>query len=218
MGFFKKLGHLAGSVTGLAVSTPVYLVGEIIKSDYIKEIATVAADVTAHTGKVLGSVTDSTLKCASGIITQDSSKAEEGFSEVIESATNTMVGIGKGLINTVEKGIDTVSAIADGDSEKAIKIGKELVKIAAVSTLAVGICDVIGGIDTNGDGIPDLEENDLLEENEYHALGGNPNGGTGPNFVYEEQPPVYWVNAPHTSNGGYYRTMPDASISNNLKL
>ena len=212
MGFFKKLGHLAGSVTGLAVSTPVYLVGEIIKSDYIKEIATVAADVTAHTGKVLGSVTDSTLKCASGIITQDSSKAEEGFSEVIESATNTMVGIGKGLINTVEKGIDTVSAIADGDSEKAIKTGKELVKIAAVSTLAVGICDVIGGIDTNGDGIPDLEEN------EYHALGGNPDGGTGPNFVYEEQPPVYWVNAPHTANGGYYRTMPDASISNNLKL
>lgn len=46
--------------------------------------------------------------------------------------------------------------------------------------------------------------------------GGNMNGGSGPNFIYSGEPPQYWVNAPHTQNGGYYRTKPDASVFNNL--
>lgn len=47
--------------------------------------------------------------------------------------------------------------------------------------------------------------------------GGNPYGGTGPNFIYDGQPPVYVVNAPHTKDGWYLRSMPDATVYNNLR-
>ena len=47
--------------------------------------------------------------------------------------------------------------------------------------------------------------------------GGNPYGGTGPSFIYSGEPPQYWVNAPHTAQGGYWRTMPDATTLNNLR-
>lgn len=215
MGLFKELGEIAGAVAGVAIGAPIYLVGAMTNSDYIKGIADAAADVTVHTGKLVGTVTDSTVKCATGIINSDSKKAEEGFAEVIECSANTIVGMGKGLLTTAEKGIDTISAIAEGDEKKALKAGKELLKIVAVSALAVGVCDVVGGIDADGDGIPDLFDDDI-GSNAYASTGGNQNGGTGPNFVYADEPPTYWVDAPHTKNGGYYRTMPDASISNNL--
>lgn len=47
--------------------------------------------------------------------------------------------------------------------------------------------------------------------------GGNPNGGTGLNFIYDGQPPVYVVNATHTKDGWYLRSMPDGTIYNNLR-
>lgn len=176
MGFLKDLGQVAGQIAGVAIAAPVILVGEVVKSDYIKEIGEAAGNVTAHTGEILGSVAESTVKCASGIINNDSKKVNEGFSEVVETSAKTVVGMGKGLVKTAEKGIDTVAAIADGDTDKAIRTGKELVKIAAVSTLAVGICDVIGGLDLDHDGIPDiLEDHGLFGDKDNVQLVENPN-------------------------------------------
>ena len=176
MGFLKDLGQFAGQIAGVAIAAPVIIVGEVVKSDYIKEIGETAGNVTAHTGKILGSVAEGTVKCASGIINNDSKKVNEGFSEVVETSAKTVVGMGKGLVRTAEKGIDTVVAIADGDADKAIKTGKELVKIAAVSTLAVGICDVIGGLDLDHDGIPDiLEDHGLFGDKDDVQLVENPN-------------------------------------------
>lgn len=59
--------------------------------------------------------------------------------------------------------------------------------------------------------------------NEITGIGGNPNGGVGPDFVYDV-PPVYEVAGYSYYNsrgtlvvvGPYNRTMPDASIYNNL--
>ena len=161
MGFFKGLGEVAGTLVGLAVALPVELVGEVTDSKYIKDIAEGAFKATANTGKIVGSIADGTVKCASGIIQKDAKKADEGFGEV------------------------------------------------------VGVCDIVGGLDADHDGVPDFLEHDNVNDT-YAVGGGNPNGGTGPSFVYENEPPQYWVNAPHTQNGGYWRTMPDASISNNL--
>lgn len=215
MGFFKGLGEVAGTLVGLAVALPVELVGEVTDSKYIKDIAEGAFRATANTGKIVGSIADGTVKCASGIIQKDAKKADEGLGEVVEITAKTVVGIGKGIGNTIVNGAETVKAISEGDTDKAIKTGKEMLKVAAIGALAVGVCDIVGGLDADHDGVPDFLEHDDVSD-AYAIGGGNPNGGTGPSFVYENEPPQYWVNAPHTQNGGYMRTMPDASISNNL--
>lgn len=170
MGFLKDLGEVAGKLAAVAVSAPIIVVGEMTNSDLIRDIGKATWDVTENTGKLVGSVAESTVKCASGIITKDSQKAEEGFVEVVETSAKTVVGMGVGIAKTAGKGIETVVAIAEGDTDKAIKTGKELVKVAAVSTFAIGVCDIIGGIDADNDGVPDF-----LEEQEDITLVDNPN-------------------------------------------
>ena len=197
MGFLKDLGEVVGTVAALAIATPIEVVGEITDSKFIKEVANGTFHATAHTGKLVGEIAEGTAKCASGIIQQDSKKAGEGLGEVIETSAKTAVGIGMGVAKTIDNGIDTISAIAAGDTDRAINTGKEMLKVAAVGMLAISVCDIIGGIDADNDGIPDfLEHNDANDI--YISKGGNPNGGAGPSFVYEDEPPTYWVNAPHT--------------------
>lgn len=215
MGFFKDAAQIVGNVAAIAIAAPIEVVGEITNSKFIKEVAEGAFYATANTGKIVGEIAEGTAKCAAGVIQQDSKKAGEGLGEVMQTSAKTVVGIGKGVAKTVGNGIDTISAIAEGDMDKAINTGKEMLKVAAIGAVAIGVGDIVGGIDADNDGVPDfLEHNDA---NGIHASGGgNPNGGTGPSFVYEDEPPTYWVNAPHTQNGGYWRTMPDATTSNNL--
>ena len=215
MGFFKDLGSVVGGLAGMVLALPVELVGEVTDSKFIKDVADGVFQATANTGEILGTIAEGTVKCASGIIQQDSKQAEEGLGEVVETTAKTAVGIGFGVAKTISNGVETVVAISEGDTDKAINTGKEILKVVAVGALGVGICDIVGGLDADNDGIPDFLERDNVSD-VHIARGGNPNGGTGPGFVYENEPPVYWVDAPHTQNGGYYRTMPDASISNNL--
>ena len=44
MGFIKDLGKSAGFVAGMVIGTPISLVGEVVNSDFIKEIGIGAGD------------------------------------------------------------------------------------------------------------------------------------------------------------------------------
>lgn len=151
MGFFKGVGEFVGTVGGATIGTPVYLVGTLTKSKYLKDIADTTLNVSANTGKIFGTIADSTVKCASGIIHKDSRKAEEGMSEVLECSAKTVLGMGQSIKYTAEKGKETISAIVHGDEEKALKTGIEFAKIAAVSLLTVGICEFVGNVDLDKD-------------------------------------------------------------------
>ncbi len=149
MGLLKDLGKLAGAVTGVVIAAPVYLAGEIVNSDFIKEVAETAYKVTESTGTAVGSIAEGTTYCVFGAIEKDNQKMKDGFSQVVDTGVNTVVGMGKGMINVADKGLTTVGAILAGDQEQAIKAGKELVKVACVSALAVGMADVIDGVIEN---------------------------------------------------------------------
>ena len=64
------------------------------------------------------------------------------------------------------QGYTAVSAIAQGNTETAINTGKELAKVALVSTLAVGIANVIDGIVD----IEDVDEYELVENENTHYV------------------------------------------------
>ena len=61
--------------------------------------------------------------------------------------------------------IETAGAIMDGDTDKAVKVGKELVKTAAIAALAVTVTDVIDGLDIFDDVDNTLADNDEFIEN-----------------------------------------------------
>ena len=87
------------------------------------------------------------------MVNKDVKTIEDGFCQVVDTGVDTVVGMGIGTAKVIGHGYRTVSAIAKGDTETAIKTGKELAKVALVSTLAIGIADVV-------DSVLDLNEGD----------------------------------------------------------
>ncbi|WP_156573767.1 hypothetical protein [Bacillus luti] len=77
--------------------------------------------------------------------------AIEAVGEVTNS--NFIKDVGKGIVHVSEKGVETVQAIREGDTDKAIEAGKELAKVAAVGVFSVGVIDIIDGADGITDGI-----------------------------------------------------------------
>ncbi|MET1123530.1 hypothetical protein ABWU59_32075, partial [Priestia megaterium] len=61
--------------------------------------------------------------------------------------------IGKGIVHVSEKGVETVQAIREGDTDKAIEAGKELAKVAAVGVFSVGVIDIVDGVDGIAEGV-----------------------------------------------------------------
>lgn len=171
MGFLKDLGSAVGTVAGAVIGGTVYVAGELVDSDFIREVGEGAYKATANTGKIVGSVAEGTANVAIGIVTSDNKKVEEGFEEVVDTGAKTVVGIGKGIGYVAEKGLTTAGAILEGDTDKAMKTGKELAKVALVSTLAISVCDLADGV-IDGDifDADDADDYELVENPEMHHV------------------------------------------------
>lgn len=94
-----------------------------------------------------------------------------------------------------EKGVETVQAIREGDTDKAIETGKELAKVAAVGVFSVGVIDIIDG----ADGIIDGVDSDSV------AQASAPEA-TDVEYIAEENPNTHHV-TPHE------RVLPDGSTT-----
>ena len=165
MGFIKDLGKFAGSVAGIAIGAPICLVGEVVKSDFIQEIGEGVYRVSGRTGELLGNVTEGAVETVYGTVTSDKAIQSDGINKVVDSGATYVKGFVKGTVRTVENAAKTVDAILDGDTDKAIKVGKELVKTAAIATFAVTVADVIDGLDISDDADDSFADNDDFIEN-----------------------------------------------------
>ena len=173
MGLLKDLGKIAGSVAGIAVGVPVCLVGGIIKSDLIQQIGEDACNVTAHTGELLGTLAEGTTETIYGAVTSNKSMQTTGKEKLIQGSTSYAKGLAKGVTNMAIKGGQTIDAIANGDTEKAIKTGKEIVKTVAVGALSIGILDVIDGLDfsdNDSDSVADDFDERVVENPNTHYV------------------------------------------------
>jgi len=166
MGFIKDIGKLAGGMLGATLGLPVYLAGEIVNSDFLREIGDGVFKVTEHTGELLGNVTEGVTETVYGIATSDSTMQSNGVSKVVDSGVSYVKGVANGVIKTAENGIYTTLAILDGDTDKAIKVGKELIKTAAVASIAIGINDVLDGLDV----FDDTDDVNLIENPNIHHV------------------------------------------------
>ena len=152
-------------MAGMVIGTPVSLVGEVVNSDFIKEIGIGAGRATMRTGELLGNVTEGAVETVYGTVTSDKAMQSGGIEKVVDSGTAYVKGIGNGIARTTENVIETAGAIMDGDTDKAVKVGKELVKTAAIAALAVTVTDVIDGLDIFDDVDNTLADNDEFIEN-----------------------------------------------------
>ncbi|QHW35245.1 hypothetical protein GZH47_23620 [Paenibacillus rhizovicinus] len=147
MDFLKGIGKLAGEVTGKVIGGTVRVAGELVHSDYVKEIGNDVERVTARTGAIAGQAASGVWDVGAGLITSDKQKATNGLDDLGDAVTTTVRSAGQGIEYVVESGKDVVTGIKDKDSER-IKDGvKKLGKAAAVTVLAVGVIDLVDGPD-----------------------------------------------------------------------
>lgn len=153
MGFIRNVGKLAGAVAGVAIGAPINLAGEIVNSNFLKDIGKGVYTMSEHTGELLGNVAEGVSETVYGTVKSDSYMQSRGFEKVVESGASYVSGVAKGISKMATNGMETVDAILVGDTDRAIEVGKEIIKTVAVGTLAVGVADVIDNLDVFDDDV-----------------------------------------------------------------
>ncbi|MBP3963182.1 hypothetical protein [Paenibacillus lignilyticus] len=147
MDFLKGIGKLAGDVTGRVIGGTVRVAGELVHSDYIKEIGNDVERVTSRTGELAGQAASGVWDVGAGLVTADKQRAQTGFNDLGDAATTTVRGAGQGIQYVVESGIEVMAGIKDHDKELVKDGVKKLGKAAAITVLAVGVVDLVDGPD-----------------------------------------------------------------------
>ncbi|PAB60214.1 hypothetical protein [Anaeromicrobium sediminis] len=244
MSFFKELGELVGTVVGGVVGGTTEIIGDIVDSDFVREVGKDVYRVSSNAGKTVGQAADGVTGVAKGIITQDIHAVDDGIEELGDAVGRTVVGMVKGVGYVAENGIDTLEGVINGDTDQVIEGAKNIAKVAAVATLAVGTGDYLGiigddfdgvdhvahmehGIDIDGDGIVDVYDGhdvpnaEDMDTSEIHHVKPHYVQGHMRNGHYIEG---HWrdgdgntnINLTEENGGGYIRTNPDGNSYNNL--
>lgn len=170
MSFLKGLGKGLGEATGSIMGGAIKGVGEITGSQFIKEVGEGVDKSMQHTGKLLGDVADGVVDVADGLLCKDSELFEKGVGNLGSTVTTFGSQVVQSAGMVLEQGFSTVDYLAGGDYEQAKNSAKNLAKIGAVSLLAVGVVEVIDGLDTpsldfhdNSDGYIEVENHNTHE-------------------------------------------------------
>lgn len=153
MGLIKSVTGAVSKAAAEVVGGAIEAVGEVTNSNFIKDVGKGVNKATVKTGEIVGNLADGTYDAIGGLITDDKQQAKRGYKEILGTVQDTATTIGKGIVHVSEKGVETVQAIREGDTDKAIEAGKELAKVAAVGVFSVGVIDIIDGVDGIADGV-----------------------------------------------------------------
>ena len=150
MSFLKNLGKGLGEGAGFVLGGSVKAAGKFINNDFIQEIGESVDESMKNTGNILGNVADGIAEVGIGAFESDSTRRDKGFSDL----GKTTKAVGDQLLTAAGQilgdTIDTVDGIIEGDLDKVKKSGRSLVKVVAVSTIAIGIVEAVDGFDASG--------------------------------------------------------------------
>ncbi len=143
MGFFKLAGTGIGLALGAVVGVPVSIVGTIVGSKFVEEIGVGVMQASAKSGELVGGFADGAIKTTAGIVVDNKAWQRDGCSEMSETVKETAVGVGRCVTSTVKSGIMVVNGAVEGDFNKIHTGGAAIVKTVLISTLAIGVLDII---------------------------------------------------------------------------
>ena len=150
MSFLKNLGKDLGKSAGAVLGGSVKKVGKFVDSNFVQEIGDSVEGSMKNTGNLLGNVADGIAEVGIGIVENDNVRRDKGFSDLGDTTKEVgdqlFIAAGQILENTV----NTADGLLERDWDKVKTSGRSLVKVAAVSTIAIGIVEVVDGVDAIG--------------------------------------------------------------------
>lgn len=167
MSFLKNLGKGLGEGAGFVLGGSVKAAGKFINNEFIQEVGESVDGSMKNTGNILGNVADGIAEVGIGAFENDSVRRDNGFSNL----GKTTKAVGEQLLTAagqiVGDTIDTADGLIQGDWEKVKTSGRSLVKVVAVSTIAIGIVEAVDGFDAAGtESLVAADSNIALDSNQ----------------------------------------------------
>lgn len=147
MSFLKGLGQVAGEVTGKVIGGSVRVVGEITRSPFVKEIGDSVEKASIMAGTTAGNLASGVYDTTAGLITSNEEQSHNGMKDIGGALSTTAKGMVGAVKYTYANGKEVVQGLSEEDYEKVKEGAKGLIKVAAVTTLAVGVLDIVDGPD-----------------------------------------------------------------------
>ena len=161
--FVKSATNLAGDMTKKGIE----LAGDAISKrneevgSYVKDVGNSIVDASSIAVNTVAQVADGTVRATVGTVRKDTFLRDEGIDNVKEAAVRTGKGIISGTVYTAKSIGQTATGVFERDREKAKEGLKNIGKVVAVTTLAIGTFEIL---------TPDVAEASELETRNDHLL------------------------------------------------
>ncbi|OZM56437.1 hypothetical protein CIB95_11725 [Lottiidibacillus patelloidae] len=153
MFIFRKVGKITNSVVGGAAEGGVNLFSKVVSTkndkvgNYINEVGTSVINASKSAVDSVGQFADGAVRTSYGAWKKDDSIKQQGWSEMKDSTVRTVRGIGTSVKYTFHNGKVVYRGLRTNDRGQIVEGLKNLGKVAAVTTFAVGIIDILDGTD-----------------------------------------------------------------------
>jgi hypothetical protein len=160
MVIFKGLAKTTNVLVGGAAKTGVTLISKAVSSKnenagkYVEEVGNSIINASKGTLESVGQFTDGTIRGGYGLLKKDDHSKQQGWHDIRDSTGRTVKVIGSSIKYTVKSSGMAYSGFRSQNKEQLMKGLKNLGKVAAVTTFAVGIVDLVDGVEiAEADGI-----------------------------------------------------------------
>ena len=140
----KGAGWAAGSVLGSAVK----LTGKATKQDWLEEAGKSVKNASVSALETAGQFIDGGIGLTAGAIRKDEEQKKRAMDDVKESAGRTVKGVAGTVKYSAVNAAEVVKGAASGDRDQEINGLKNLGKVVITATVAVGVIDLMDGLDT----------------------------------------------------------------------
>ncbi len=170
MSFLKNVGKGFGEGAGFLLGGSVKAAGKFINNDFIQEVGEAVDESMKNTGNIIGNVADGIAEVGIGTFDNDNSRRDKGFSDLGKTtkAVGSQIATAAGQI--IEDAINTADGVIEGDLEKVKTSGRSLLKVALVSTVAIGIVDAVDGFETAETGSIAAIDSNQIENYNVHDV------------------------------------------------
>ncbi|RBP02518.1 HNH endonuclease [Rossellomorea aquimaris] len=169
MVIFRELGKMANTVVGGTAKSGVKLVSKAISiknekvGNYIDELGNSVIDASKAAVDSASQFADGAVRTGYGAWKKNEGMKQQGWNDIKDSSGRTIRGIGSSVKDTFHNGKTVVTGIRTNDKDQLVSGLKNLGKVAAVTTFAVGVIDIVDG--------PDFAGAEGIETRNDHFLG-----------------------------------------------
>ncbi|NHC41056.1 HNH endonuclease [Bacillus sp. MM2020_1] len=153
MGIIRGVSKAATTVLGGAGKLAVKGVGKaiVVKNKevgkYVEEIGVGIIDASKSSIDNVAQFADGTIRGTYGIVKNNPYHKQKGWNDIKESSTRTVKGVASGINYIAKSAGLTIRGLKNSNKTQLNQGLKNLGKVAAVTTFAVGLVDIIDGVD-----------------------------------------------------------------------